>query len=373
MDVVTSQELIKWGGRTALAVQQPDGSFPQTRRGVDGERRTQVGATSSWLLTLVAAFELTEKPEFEDAALEAASYLTSAKVRPEGYTFDVRDCAGKDRCDGLVGQSSPIRALSRAGRVFERPSLREAAREVFKLLPFDEKLALWERREIDGTLLSYDRTLNHQLKFAAAATSLTDYVSIHQALETLLNRLQHLIQTRSDGVIIHYVNLNFRHSIRRVVESSRHSPLLVHHLVYLPYKYSRDRRIKEVGYHPVNMHHLARLYRNYPEHEFWDTPTFQACKQFMIEDLRKGRSRESPHGSSFPGLHYALAVDSFASDSRDELAEMIRDDCHGVQEHARGQDLDGLPHHLHSFARNTYRLVSINELSIPDCTITEVW
>ena len=371
MDVVTSRELIEWGGRTALVIQQSDGSFPQTRLGVDGESRTKVGSTSSWLLTLVAAFELTDNPEFKAAALKSASYLTNEKVRPEGYTFDIRDGDGKDRCDGLVGQSSPIRALSRAGRVFDHPSSLEAANEVFKLLPFDEKLALWERREIDGTLLSYDRTLNHQLKFAAAGAGLTGIEPNSRAIKTFLDQLTHLMQTRRDGVIIHYVNLNLKESVNRFIGSSRHYPLLGHHLVYSLYKNSRERRIKEIGYHPINMHHLARLYCHFPEHEFWHSETFQACKQFMIEDLRTSSSRDSPHGSSFPGLHYALAVDNFAPDSRDNLVKMIRDDCREFLEYIGGQDNpEGIPKPLHSLARNTHRLAYLDEFVIPNSNIS---
>ena len=169
-ETITTYELLERSARSTLDWQREDGAFPPGRNGVYDEPETPVRTTSKWLTTLSKVYKITGDETFADAANEAANYLLSDEARPHGYTFHSRDAEGKDKCDGLVGQSSPIRSLAQAGSFLDRPELVETAASVFSIHPFEEQVGLWERIEITGENLSFDRTLNHQVFFAGAGS-----------------------------------------------------------------------------------------------------------------------------------------------------------------------------------------------------------
>jgi hypothetical protein len=307
---ITTYELLERSARAALDIQRGDGSFPPGRNGVYDEPETPVRTTSLWLTTLSKVYEITGDEEFAEAANKAADYLLSEEARPHGYTFHSRNAEGKDKCDGLVGQAAPIQALAHAGSALERRELLEVASDVFLLHPFDYSLGLWHRVEIDGTNLRFDRTLNHQVIFAASGASLSDNGVGADRIERFLDRLTDTMCLHSDGLIKHYVRPPPLDALRTVFNSPSEWRLILNELVFHYYSLSSKRQTKEIGYHPTILRSLARLKTSYPCHSIWENPSVHTAVDFIYSDRysKLEGAMDISYGSMTPGIHTAYAL-----------------------------------------------------------------
>lgn len=327
-ETITVHELLERSARAALKLQREDGSFPPGRNGVYDEQETPVRTTANWLTTLSKVYEITGDEVFAKAATDAADYLLSDAARPYGYTFHSREVEGKDRCDGLVGQAAPIRGLARSGVALNRPDLIEIAEQVFFCHPFDSRLGLWERVEIDGTRLSFDRTLNHQLTFAAASANFAKSGIGHERIERFLTRLVNTMRIHSDGLINHYVRPPLLDNIRTVAKSPAHWNLLLNEVAFQYYSHSSERRTKELGYHPINLRSLARLKESFPHHSVWDTTLVNNVVDFVDSERYSGAEgvMDISYGSMTPGIHTAYAL--LVLDDRDpvEIRDWLKKD-----------------------------------------------
>ena len=326
-ETITIHELLERSARAALDLQREDGSFPPGRNGVYDEPETPVRTTSHWLTTLSKVYEITGDEKFADAANDAADYLLSDEARPHGYTFHSRNVDGKDKCDGLVGQAAPIRGLARAGSVLNRRELLEAAKDVFSLHPFDTRLGLWQRVEIDGVKLSFDRTLNHQILFAGAAAHLaSEYRSVEKVIECFVRRLQSNVETRSDGIIRHYVRPPLLKSVQSAIFNPSHWKLIANDLLSRLYTYSSKRREKEIGYHPVNLLGISHIQLNI------DSIDVQKGNRVLIDDIilpnsiSKVYMGDIHYGGMTPGIDIALALHSFRKGGSGEVRQWIETD-----------------------------------------------
>ena len=318
-ETITLYELLERSARAALELQREDGSFPPGRNGVYDEPETPVRTTSHWLTTLSKVYEITGDEVFAEAANDAADYLLSDEARPYGYTFHSRNAEGKDKCDGLIGQAAPIRGLTRAGLTLERPELVEVARDVVALHPFNEQLGLWERVEIDGSFQSFDRTLNHQITFAAAIANFpTQCKDIKNDLRGFLDKLRENLRIDNDGVIKHYVRPPLLEVIRCLGSNIRHWILLLNELMFHYYLYSTNRRVKEMSYQPLNLYGLARLKQRFPNHILWEDQSIQ--KSLDLCKKHFGVIKNTNSGSLVPGIQIAYALSVF-------------DDCREIDEY----------------------------------------
>ena len=321
-ETITLHELLERSAESALELQREDGSFPPGRNYTYDEPETPVRTTSHWTVTLSEVYDITGKDKFRKAANAAVDYLLSDEVRPHGYTYHCRDAPGKDRCNGLVGQAGPIRALAHAGPILERRDAIDTAEEVFTIHPFDEEIGLWERVEIDGKKLSFDRTLNHQITFAAGSSKLASESDIvANRITTFLNRLPSNMEFHSDGLIKHYVRPSPADTIRAVFRSSRHWPLLLNEVVFHYYSRSKNRRKKEIGYQPVNLRGLAQLRVRFPEHENWSDHILK----LSLGSIDVENCNNVKYGSVIPGISFAWAEHGFKRDTQG-TSEMINKD-----------------------------------------------
>jgi len=312
MKSITLYELLERSAESALELQRDDGSFPSGRNYTYDEPSTPVRTTSHWAVTLSEVYEKTGKDKFREAANAAVDYLLSDEVRPHGYTYHCRNAPGEDRCNGLIGQAHPIRALVHAGLILNRQDAINTAEEVFIFHPFDEKLGLWEKVEIDGKKLSFDRTLNHQILFAAGGSKLaSESEVVDKRINTFLNCLSSNMSQHSDGLIKHYIRPSPIGAIKAVSRSVRHWPLLLNEVVFHYYSKSSERRTKEIGYQPVNFKGLARLRMHFPRHEIWSNIDFQAHLRAYDAD----ECSNVTYGSVIPGMSFALAEYAFCSDT----------------------------------------------------------
>jgi hypothetical protein len=326
---VTLYDIIDRSARDGLDLQRDNGSFPPGRNYTYDEPETPVRTTSHWLQILTKAYEISGDAVFENAANSAIDYLLSDDVRPSGFTYHSRNVESKDKCNGLVGQAAPIRALTRAGEIFKRSDAKEMAEKVFRLHPFSEELGLWERVEIDGRTLSFDRTLNHQIIFAAAAIELAPDVKIAEnRIENFLDHLSVNMRLHSDGLIKHYV----RPPLTDVVWSISHSPrrrydMLINEIAFHYYSYSDERREKERGYQTVNLKVLSDLKSFFPDHEFWEGEKMSRALEFVRDNecsLIEGT--DTKHGDPLRGVSMAKIQHRFDNISIDKQRQRIVED-----------------------------------------------
>lgn len=322
---ITTHDLIIRGGEEAIRIQKSDGSFPPGRNYSYDEKSTPVRTTTQWLRTLAKAYEITEEHRFERAANAAIDFLLSSEYRPNGATYHCRDVSGKDCCNGLVGQASVIRGLAFVSDRLGRDDARRRAIELFELHPFDYSLGLWECVEIDGRPLSFDRTLNHQLLFAGAASRLSDDSRyVREYVERLLDTLETNMETRSNGLFRHYVHPPLGAVLRAVVKTPRHRVLLRNELAHHYYTYSDERRMKERGYQTVNLAGLVEIHKSFPSHPFWESEQFEAALDFVHEhesELLHGV--QTKHGDALPGVSMAKIYREFEAASVSSQEELV--------------------------------------------------
>jgi len=327
-ETITIHELLERSARAALDLQREDGSFPPGRNGVYDEPETPVRTTSHWLTTLSKVYEITDDEEFAEAANDAADYLLSEEARPHGYTFHSRNAEGKDKCDGLVGQAAPIRGLVRGGIALNRFELIETAEEVFSLHPFCKRLGLWGRVEIDGERLSIDRTLNHQLTFAAASAELAECGIDTLSIERFLDRLDKTMRLHPSGLIKHYLRPPLSDTLWTVISSPEHWNLVLNEAAFHYYSRSTARQKKELGYHPTNLRNLARLNESFPSHSVWGAETVGDAISFANSETYSGQEgvMNITYGSMTPGMHTAYTLLVFGDSDRTEISSWLARD-----------------------------------------------
>jgi hypothetical protein len=321
-------DLVVRSADSGLSLQNDDGSFPAGENYAYGDPETPVRNTARWSIVLCGAYRISGGGRFRDAAEDAIDFLLGGDARPHGYTFHCRKTSDKDYCNGLVGQATPIRALTVASEVLGRSDALDTAREVFALHPFDDDLGLWERIEIDGENLSFDRTLNHQIIFAARCASLTahDDTAVER-ITTFLDALDSNMAIHSDGLIRHYVHPPIRSVLAKALDRPETYPLLWNALVNPLYLLSKRRRRKELGYHPVNLSALARLHAEVDDHAFWSSDTFDATIRCLRERTEQMLSGEDiVHGSTMPGTDIAIVLHEFEGTPVDELRHLVERD-----------------------------------------------
>lgn len=324
-ETITLHELLERSARSALDLQREDGSFPPGRNYHYDEPKLPVGTTSHWLLTFTEVYDHTNEGEFKEAARGCVDYLLSNEARPHDYTFHSRNAESKDSCNGVIGQSGPIRALARAGDVFGWKDAKEMAREVFFLLPFDQQLGLWERIEIDGKNLSFDRTLNHQIIFAARAAELHHHDDqVNDRITRFLDRLEANLSLRSDGRIVHYVRPSVTDVVRKLSTHPRYYSLMWNEIANI-YCAVTDRLLqKERGYHPLNMKGLALLYDGFPSHSFWNNEMFEQAMDYLVQNesgLIDGH--KTTGGTLMPEIAVAIVYSKFDVDRGTDVERLL--------------------------------------------------
>lgn len=325
---VTTHQLLVEGARTGLDLQRDDGWFPPGRNYTYDEPETPVRTTSHWVRTLTKAYEITGDSEFARAANDAIDYLLTDGVRPHGYTYHCRTVQSKDKCNGLVGQAAPIKALAYASEVFDRPDARDQAEEVFLLHPFNDEVGLWERVEIDGQKLSFDRTLNHQCIFAAASSLLIPELDqAEQRIERFLDELQSNMHTHENGLIKHYVRPPISSVLKTVLRSPRRYDMLINEIAFHYYSHSDERRKKERGYQTINLYALSELAESFPEHDFWESDVLMRSLDFLRRNERDlANGVDTKHGDPLPGIGIAKIRHRFEGQPIDEFGHLIREE-----------------------------------------------
>jgi hypothetical protein len=313
---MTCAELLVRVADTALAGQSPDGSMPAGHNGPYRHPETPVRSSSHWMHTFLKAYALTGERRFEDAAHRIARWLLRPELRPGGYTFHYRTAAGKSYCSGLVGQAWTLEALTLAWKHFNSAEHLALALEIYRSHDFDPSAGLWRIREIDGSSLGFDPTLNHQLWFAAGATGLLDanVAEVHQTLDIFLQRVPDNMLLFPNGLIYqpipHLQSRRWRVGLiaNRVIGSS-HFPRMS--LRYRPLAKSFPQYMKCVGYQSFCAYALGTLRLRMPNHACWHSPMAGHVARYLLSPeyaalIAVERKYGFPYNA--PGFAVAFAV-----------------------------------------------------------------
>ena len=266
-----------------------------------------------WVRALCIDRRVNERDEYLDAIRDAVEFLLTC--RPSDRTFHCRDVAGKDSCNGLIGQAYPLIALSLAADHLGEDRYRAHASDVFLTHPYDDRTGIWQRVEIDGTVLSIDRTFNHQLWFAVAGSFLSSVDAIDEQIVDFLEALETMMNV-DDGLIEHRLRPTYSpktyagflaHPVRR--------HLLINKILHYvrPPSSRQALRDKARNYQSVNLMGLAMLKREYPNHPVWKHPKINSAIELVRTDDYRRRMETNGHGfvNKPTGLQNAVALETF--------------------------------------------------------------
>lgn len=330
------QSILEAVAESAIKKQDPDGSLSGGENGPHSNPETPVRNTAHHLVLFSKLFEQTGDEKFRDAAYQATEYLETAEARPHGYTFDHRRGAA-DRCNGTIGQAWTIEAIAEAGRVLDIPGLIDIAEEVFLQHPFNERIGYWKRVEIDGEVLCFDTTFNHQLWFAAAGGLLAGHhdvdPKIDRQVRCFLNRCRMMMGQRESGLfdllskppIRLYPYVGYADNRGRMLavllafavpfwdhQTIRELTLRVTPISKLPMS-SDEYYERLVGYQSFHLYGFALLQEVYPNHELWDDTFIQRGMEHTETDRFVRDLEENLYGYPYniSGVEMAYAEQVF--------------------------------------------------------------
>ena len=250
----------------ALSKQNRDGSFLSGKNGPYGDKETSVRNTSHWICILHKAYKITNDKRFYNAIDKAISYLLSPLSRPMGYAMFCRKTPQKDLCNGLIGQAWAIEGLIAGGTCLGRDDVIQAAIDLFNMHPFDSSKAIWSRLSVDGTILSPDRTFNHQLWFGATGSLLPDEKA-NKKSKAFFDTVAVNPQTYNDGIIFHDSRMG------SLLSRSTSPKELLKGSVNELKKFRRKSMLykKSVGYHAFNLYAYSMFRLIDPANDFWSS------------------------------------------------------------------------------------------------------
>jgi len=264
-----------------------DGYVPPS--GMDGPHgypSTPVRNACHWLVTLATVQDWDPSPKLRDAAERLRDYLLSDAERPAGFTFRHR-LTGKDLCNGVIGPAWTIEALVSAAGLFGDERCLNLAEDLFLVHDFLPEQGAWRSREVDGTNLPVDSTLNHQLWFAAAGGLIrhSRRREIEDRIRMFLDRLPRTMRVRRSGLVAHPLVQKGR-TLRRIASKARR--IIGRHLPAalikkrLADQYSEE--VWEIGYHAFNTYALAMLYSEFADHPVFASEDVVRATSFLRDD-----------------------------------------------------------------------------------------
>lgn len=323
MQIKKVSEILIASADAALLLQSKDGSFPSGHNGPYFDTETPVRNTAHYLFLLSELYSRIGDERYKIAAEKAANYFFSIQARPGKKTFFIRNKQGKDKCNGLIGQAWVIEALIKASIAFDRNDYYELADEIFSLHPWDDRLNIWKRVDIDGNILSYDVTFNHQLWFAAAGSMLHKSDLAQCRVEKFVENVLTNMKLYKDGVIFHSSPMatywNYLRSGRKIFVLELKRRLL---------NRIRFKRLylKSVGYHAFNLYALAILAKSFPSSVIWSNGKLKKVLEVRnnVKFLDALNHSEFAFKYNVSGLEMAFAIETLIKNDEEVKAWINR-------------------------------------------------
>ena len=300
--------------------------MPNGHNGPYFHQETMLRCTCHWLITWCHAYSWTGDPIFFRSAQRALNYILLPEHRPFNSNWLHRKTRNRDSCNGLIGPAWTLEALVCATHILESDKAFSEAEEVFNIHPFDEKRGLWKRVEVDGRVLPFDRTFNHQLWFASSAARLSDLGSQNATLRvaSFLEKLHLNFSVNNFGLIRHRIHF---HWWDKYLESGSFLHKLYAH--YDKFRTNSDNLLdpikRDFGYHAFNLHAFAVLHRFYPQHFFWKSFEFFHAMKFSRSDHHKANLLDNKYACPYNpvGFEMALALQEFYNYEMEERRNWI--------------------------------------------------
>ena len=282
-------------------------TFLHGRNGPHGNSESGVRNAAHWLISFSYAWKISQKEEYRALCDAALRYLMSDEVRPHNYTHMHRTDGG-DRCNGVIGPAWAIEALVYAYNTFGAEDILRFAVRLFKMLPFDDKVGLWRRIEIDGTDTGFDLTLNHQLWFAAAGAGLCAHdAEIAKQIGVFLDMLDRKISLMRGGYYKMNVSGVSLIAKRYFYDALRTTGAAVRTRLT---KGGAFMRMTIYGYHLFHTYALATLREAFPHHTAWNSDKIKKSVRLLFSEECLNHAMASKFGKHYnpPGFEIAFSV-----------------------------------------------------------------
>ena len=307
---------------------------PAGCNGPHHDPETHFRNSAHWLALLTRLWVLSGEDKYKLAASMLGDFLLSDQFDlREGKLPVMREKAGKDRANGVIGAGWLAEGLLIAGRHLARDDLTQAARKLVRYFPFDEATMLWVRKEPDGTITGIDTTLNHQIWFAMACSMVPDPApDLSDELDKFCEGLRYHLRHVNNHLIGHMVRSGPL-SRASLVETASHfftedgpyptAPIWQNKVSRRLREIHTMNKQKETGYLVFTLHALARLLQS-PWGDKIDQDFCMASYNRLLEpDFRsdfvenKWSFAYNPPGFEFPYLAERL-------DRQDDITSLGR-------------------------------------------------
>lgn len=226
------------------------------------------------IITAIEILKFNENKHF-NALLIMGNELINLKSN-DG-TYIMRNKAGKDSCNGVIGHAWVIEAYVYLFKVFKKEKYIREAEQLCEKHYFDDKLCLWERPINAKYENSIDFTLNHQLWYAASLAELNFFLNnpiYEKQLNEFMNNLPVNMSIGRYGKISHSI-------YRRIDKLNLVKNFIKKHINYLNESLNMPSfEYKEQGYHVFNLMALARIYQFFPNHYFFISKKFKKAVKY---------------------------------------------------------------------------------------------
>lgn len=237
-------------------------------------RETNVRNLAHWCVVFAEFFKYTGEDRFKDIVVILADAIMDSPHHNGLGVYKCRDTSGPDEVNGVIGPAWIIEGLIYAARVTGDDRYYARASLLFNVVPFNEKLGLWFRRNTKNEILGIDVTFNHQLWFAAAGAMINSYredKDIACRLARFIERLPQNMKVRGNGRAGHFTSNDQNGIISyfgRIYRDCRSDILEKAGLPSMAYK--------EEGYNSFCAYGFVILKENMKEKiSFFETPKFK--------------------------------------------------------------------------------------------------
>lgn len=342
------------GCKSALQLQNADGSFDGGSNGPYGDKETPVRNTSHWLYSFCVAYKITGEQLYWSAATAAASYLKNT-YRSGPVVFDCRHSVNKDNTNGVMGQAWAMEGLVKAGYVIKDHECSEIALDIFNAHEFDFSRTAWFTVLLSNKRGKIDRTFNHQLWFCAIGCEAhyQNGLPLPKSINEFIASLQNKLPLYNDGLVRHsdaYFGTTWQKDLAR----------LVYYLIRYK-KSSNFIRNKSWGYHLFNTFAFSIIYQYYPELIRKHIPD-KAIDLIESKEF-EFHLRENNYGFPYnpPGFEAAFTLQTFRPELKKSISRWLTLQIDETYDSESGFFIKGC-HDSHTSAARLYELSRYIEL-----------
>lgn len=316
------RRLIIETAESGLNLQTENGSFPAGHNGPYNDNDTPVRNTAHWAITMFDAYERSGRDDFLQSGRKALAYLCNEKKRSGNVTFRHRKNTTQDRANGLVGQAWTIEALATGLNTIDDKRIFDIASDVFLSHPFNDTTGMWRIVDVDGSVMKYDTTFNHQLWFAMSGgilSSVDQYSStdkskqIRRQVMIFLDKLNNSLRLSPSGYVIHPLMPSPpKCYIQNIQKNREFQEEIFYKWIRVLYGKSRQCLLsdhtnimrKSPPYHSFNAYALAVLQSYFPDHSFWNTSKYKRIYQKTLDPkyIERIEGDKYAYGYNPPGL-----------------------------------------------------------------------